>query len=611
MLLLLLMNTEAFHPIIVPRSLHARTNHISSTNLGVRTRKFDRNDERRQDKKEKRDLRKLLEDDDEDDELAQARKQQTTTTEPPEPDDDDDDEEEETPKNVGMMDPYEEYEEDPREAMLRRMEERPDISTRVIDEVTGFPVIRQGKKVMDVIHRRAIKMEKDPDLRLEQMFPTLDKEIYDKNRLHWPTTTGPDMIAKLRAVSEIDGKLPVQPNVSKKAIDFVMANREVLGWRMKLTITRLSMKCAYEGKLDEMRSYQALGTHFRIIDDYISAPFRQMIMNAEIKVGPNFGNLNVAAYSGTELVDRAATYVVLKGMQCHWEKRLRDAQYLEDNSKMVTRETQRMIDMLGDPRRHGDDDAIWTVKDCSRICVVAQNMVKAFVESPDLYDDLPYELRFLEDALSIKGGVALRKYIIDEFCPKNKITPSDLRQAVGRLVEQFFCMYPDPYLDSYFVVEKLFRAMQRTTEDEHDPYAPYSEYKKGSPGYFQTYTFNCIKGSLQFSMASDRFDLPQENFDDEPEALQDVVSKIRDDPGPEFRKYWRNFKKDFGFEPDRRGSSIIPYMEDDLAKFVPPPELAIGREHNLTWWYDLNPAALNRTGCMLFGELPPGEIIYE
>ena len=76
--------------------------------------------------------------------------------------------------------------------------------------------------------------------------------------------------------------------------------------------------------------YRTLWKHFLLLEDHISAPFRQILLNAEANVGPNFGNLDVQSYCGGALYVRTANYLVLKSMVAHWEKKYNDASKLED-----------------------------------------------------------------------------------------------------------------------------------------------------------------------------------------------------------------------------------------------------------------------------------------
>jgi hypothetical protein len=108
-----------------------------------------------------------------------------------------------------------------------------------------------------------------------------------------------------------------------------------------------------------------------------------------------------------------------------------------------------------------------------------------------LFDDLPVEIRFVEAALSIQGGTALRKFIVEDFCPTEGISPEGLREGMRRLVQQLDNMYMDPYTDIRNVVDRLAKAVAVGTDDERNPYTPYlNMVGDKSPAYFQTYTFN-------------------------------------------------------------------------------------------------------------------------
>ena len=154
--------------------------------------------------------------------------------------------------------------------------------------------------------------------------------------------------------------------------------------------------------------------------------------------------------------------------------------------------------MVGDPKRYlPDPPIIFRYNEVVRITLMAQNMTAQFVNTPELFDDLPPEVRFLEAASFIKGGTFLRKFMIEEFCPAEGITPEGLREGLRRLDVQLSNMQIDPYGDIYNVVGRLCDAVAVGSDDERDPYTPYlSNLDRNGPGYFQTYTFNHDRQSL-------------------------------------------------------------------------------------------------------------------
>ena len=388
-----------------------------------------------------------------------------------------------------------------------RMNKRPDVSSIVVDEQTGIERIQQGKYVMDVVTRKAVQLSSlGPMYRMAQMFPGIPPDVREKHRFDWKNVEVPEMVEKLREACLVQMKdeetgeeklmIPPHPQVSDNALDFVLANRDLLSAKMKKTLGRLKLRAQSEGNAEEALEYRKLWKHFMTIDDSISAPFKQMIMDAEGRVGPNFGNLNLQSYCGKEMYERTAAYIVLKGMVAHWEKKVLDAEYFEN-----TPETRsNFIDclMVGDPKRYlPEPPIIYRYDEVVRITLMAQNMTAQFVSTPELFDDLPPEVRFFEAATFIKGGTSLRQFMIEEFCPKEGITPEGLREGMRRLEAQLANMQIDPYGDIKNVMSRLVDTMAIGTDDARDPYTSYLyNTSRDSPGYFQTYTFNHDRQSL-------------------------------------------------------------------------------------------------------------------
>lgn len=384
---------------------------------------------------------------------------------------------------------------------------RPSVSTIVVDEATGIERIQQGQYVMDVITRKAVKLSSlGPMYRLAQMFPGVPPEVRAKHRLDWKTVEVPEMIDNLRQACMVSVKdettgeekmdIPPHPQVSDEALDFVLANRDLLGTRMKKTLGRLKLKAQSEMNREGAIAYRKLWKHFMTIEDSLTAPFKQMLMDAEGRIGPNFGNLDLKSFCSGEIYERAANYLVLKGMVAHWEKKVRDAEYIENTPE--TRSNFIEILMVGDPKRYlPDPPIIFRYSETVRIALMAQNMTAQFVSTPELFDDLPPEVRFVEAASSIKGGTALRKFMIEEFCPAEQITPEALREGLRRLDNQMSNMQIDPYGDLKNIIYRLTEAVSVGSADERDPYIPYLySLEKDGPGVFQTYTFNHDRQSL-------------------------------------------------------------------------------------------------------------------
>lgn len=385
---------------------------------------------------------------------------------------------------------------------------QPDVSTVTTDPETGIARIQQGKYVLDKVTGKAVALSSlGPEYRLAQMFPGVPEEIREQYRFDWGSVTVEEMVKQLKEACTVplknaDGEewlgIPPHPMVSNPAVDFVLANRDHLGHRMKKTLGRLKLRAQSQFQKEEALEYRKLWKHFMLLEDHISAPFRQMLLNAEGKIGPQFGNLDVKSYCDGELYERTASYLVMKSMVAHWEKKYQDAKSLEEipDGDFLTQL------YTGDPKRYlPDPPIIFRLDEVSRIVIMAQKMCKAFVDTPELFDDLPAEVRFIESALGIQGGTALRQFTLEEFCPANNIDPASLREGLKRLYQQMFNMQIDPYGDLTMTLWNLCVATSIGTDDARDPYEEYianvqgNDYKS-NPGYFQTYTFNHDKNSL-------------------------------------------------------------------------------------------------------------------
>ena len=189
---------------------------------------------------------------------------------------------------------------------------RPDVSEIVVDEDTGINRIRQGKNVMDVVTRKAVKLsDLGPQYRLAQMFPGVLEDVRDTYRFDWRTVEVPDMVSALRDIStselvveegetEPRRSIPDHLQFSDAAMDFVLANRDYLGPRMRKTLGRLKLRAQSQLNREEaVRNWQ-LWKHFLTIEDSISAPFCQMMLDAKGKVGSNFGNLDLKSFCDGE-----------------------------------------------------------------------------------------------------------------------------------------------------------------------------------------------------------------------------------------------------------------------------------------------------------------------
>ena len=462
---------------------------------------------------------------------------------------------------------------------------QPDVTTVVTDPDTGIARIQQGKYVMDKVTGKAVVLSSlGPEYRLAQLFPGVPPEVREKYRFDWKTVTVPEMVEQLKQACTVPLKnsqtgkewlgIPPFPQISNPAVDFVLANRDYLGHRMKKALGRLKLRSQSQFKKEEAVEMRELWKHFLLLEDHISAPFRQIMLIAEGKVGPNFGNLDMKSYCGGELYERTANYLVLKSMVAHWEKKYNDAMELD---ALPDDEGAFMAQLYtGDPKRYlPDPPIIFRLAEVSRIVVMAQKMVKAFVDEEELFNDLPAEVKFIEAALSIKGGTALRQFMLEDFCPNNNVDPASLREGLKRLYQQMFNMQIDPYGDLTMTLWNLCVATSVGTDEARDPYEEYIANVKGTtyennPGFFQTYTFNHDKNSLVRFLDSAK---PIEKGT--AGSTEDVTRQIQ---GEAMQLLGFSFG---GGSPNPATRSAENQKEQKA--YVVPEDRAIGRPHMMGW----------------------------
>jgi len=460
---------------------------------------------------------------------------------------------------------------------------QPDVTTVVTDPDTGIARIQQGKYVMDKVTGKAVIISSlGPEYRLAQMFPGVPPETREKYRFDIATVTIPEMIEGLREACTVPLKnsstgkewlgIPPHPQISNPSVDFVLSNRDLLGHRMKKALGRLKLRAQSQFQKEEASELRALWKHFLLLEDHISAPFRQIILNAEANVGPNFGNLDVKSYCDGDLYERTANYLVLKSMVAHWEKKYNDALALEE---IPDDEGMNFMAQLytGDPKRYlPDPPIIFRLNEVSRIVVMAQKMCAAFVAEAQLFNDLPAEVKFVEQALGIQGGTALRQFMLEDFCPANNVDGASLREGLKRLYQQMFNMQIDPYGDLTMTLWNLCVATSVGTEESRDPYEEYIANVRGTkyennPGFFQTYTFNHDKNSLV-------------RFLDSAKIVEKGTAGSAEDVGRQIQgEAFQLLGFDFG--GGDKGSEKEEVVEEK--DYQVPEDRAIGRPHMMGW----------------------------
>lgn len=501
-----------------------------------------------------------------------------------------------------------------REARMQQVQEEfeslPDVSTVVVDEKSGAKYLVQGKNVMDIVTRRPVQLSTlGPIYRLAQMFPGVPPDVRDKYRLDWNSVPASQVFDALRDACSVtleDGTrgIPPPPSVSNRAIDFVLANRDRLGRLAKNALARITLR-AYARGDEDAPEIRKLFRNYLTVENHISAPFRQMILDAEGRIGPNFGNLDVMSYCNGELYERCANYLVLKGMVAHWEKKVVDADYLERSSEDVY-DTTYFIGR-GDPRRYlRKTPIIFSLRECTQVCLMAQNLTKSFVDTPELFDDFPPEIKFLEAALAIRGGTGLRKFVVEEFCPVNSITPDALREGMRRLLIQLESLPIDPYGDLSNLLESLIVAMSKGSDEAESPFNPIVlSLNENDPGYIETYTFNTYSKSLlktlDIDLRNKRAKLPRGRVAYKAPPREKKSKKKEPEKPRDFslKSIYFSMKKPLREDPD--------YLADEELPYTPPACRNLGRPHELGWYE----RACHEHDVDSQAEIKPGRIIME
>lgn len=517
--------------------------------------------------------------------------------------------------------------------MERAYAARPEVSTLVTDPDSGLEFLQQGRNVMDVVTRRAVQLAATPELRLAQLFPGVPPDVRDKYRVDMQSPTLlQDLVDGYTAAAMVmlpDGNrdIPPHPSVASSAMDFLLANRDIACSYVPLesVLGRHHLRAMSLKDKAEARRTDRVWKNFLTCENVISAPFRQMILDAENRVGPNFGNLDLESFAGGHVYERCAVYIAFKGMVEHWKKKVIDADKIEKIE--VTKETWTQLLNTGDPNRYlPDSPTYYTMEDCSRIFAMAQKMCQTFCANTETLftADLPVELRFLEQADSIKGGTLLRKYVTEEFCPNERITTEALREGLRRLHAQLDNLQMDPYGELTLAVGELIDALAvGTDEGERDPYFEFaSNLDPNSPGFFQTYTFNHDRLS-HVRFLDSRYESAGEN-EGFGINIGDVLNLKEATSSIEVPDVLNNLNEMFGWDDSNgaddmddtelrsRDDSVLPDEDpnqDVEQDYVVPKERAIGRPHELGWLRLLDDDPEDES--MKLGKVPPGKIIMD
>ena len=355
----------------------------------------------------------------------------------------------------------------------------------VVDKETGLRMISEGRAVMDVVTKMPVILSSlGPDYRMAEFSPGVPPDVRQSLRFPSGEVTVQSLITGLEAsIEDLDNP------VCDASLDFVIANRDYMGMEMKKTLTTLKLSAQSKNDKESALHLKSVRDAFLILENKVSAPFRQMVLDAEKSIGPNFANLEIGSYVGKQSYQRAASWIVLQAMRAVWEKKARDASYYE-NTVQDNSNTMEYLS-AGDPNRFNPDTErkFYSYEETAKMTAWAQKMSEAFSKDEELMASLPPEMRFLDKAMIISGGTELRKFAIDEFCAKEGIQIEMLREGIRRLVCQLENMQPDPYGKLTRIISDLSNALAVGSEDEKNIYKDYLyTMNESGPGFFQTYS---------------------------------------------------------------------------------------------------------------------------
>ncbi|GMH73926.1 hypothetical protein TrST_g6629 [Triparma strigata] len=357
----------------------------------------------------------------------------------------------------------------------------------LVDEDTGLRMISEGRAVMDITTSRPVILSKlGPEYRLAEFSPSTPPDVREVHRVGKGMSVN-DIISTFAATLPSDTSPTNKEICSPSALDFVLSNRDLLGPKFKKTLTRLKLKSQSLDNISAAKEYRSIRNAYLILENKISSPFRQIVLEREVKIGPNFSNLDLKSYVGRHGYEINGSWIVLQAMRLTWEKKTRDSQYYSTTSR--TKKNEMIWLSTGDPNRFNvdSDRKFYDYDDTVRMCSWAQKMSTTFSSEPDLWKALLPEFRFVDVAMGIESGTEVRSKMY-EFCEGEGIEVEDLKEGVMRLAVQLDNMQPDPYGKFARVVMDLRDAMFQGGEDPLERFDEYL-YKKDGEGWFETYSF--------------------------------------------------------------------------------------------------------------------------
>jgi hypothetical protein len=272
----------------------------------------------------------------------------------------------------------------------------------------------QNGLAIDMESMAVVQLPKGEQALAAAVFPAATQELRAKHPLSLQPTVE-------QFVSAVEALVPGDSTDLTLLKEFLLANRHVGGKRALLTFIQLKLQAQSLGDRDRALRMRHLAASVMRAESAISAPFRQAMKDAETRLAPHMGSPDVSLYSGNNAVETTTTWLCLKAVVAEWEKRYREASGIDMPLTALFK-----IDALGDNRLDLDRT--------SRVTAAVQQMALQLSADEQLMARLPPEARFLDLALGANTTSEVRRIALQELCPREGISPEELRRRLRSLV---------------------------------------------------------------------------------------------------------------------------------------------------------------------------------
>eukprot|EP00903_Cladosiphon_okamuranus_P005770 g5719.t2 len=338
--------------------------------------------------------------------------------------------------------------------------------------------LRDNSLTIDLETMNPVEMPTNSDAKMDAYFPypaanTMAK--YSLGAQPKPSQFADAIIALLPEDEPWNGaKVRPLPEIK----DFLLANRQHGGKKGMNVITAMMMKAMSEGDIERAKYLKGAGMCMTKAENAITGPFRQAVMFAENRLAPCMGSTVCEEYAGRDGADAAATWVVLKACVAEWELRLR-----EIRGEAIG--LHNIFKAMPNPTEGLDEERT------AAITGSVQQMGLSFSNNAKLMESLPPVIRFMDAALGLNSTTEVRKYALQEFCPKEKMSPEELRFRVRSFITGLDQLASKSYHQLQVATADVYECLVAGTPDEYCLFLNNwrDDVSKGDPDclYFQPY----------------------------------------------------------------------------------------------------------------------------